>query len=163
MDSIIRSYKPIYFGIKELVCKYIFDKRGEKAISLLDARILFSVDTLRAFLTELTPNEPGKGALTINDWQWGGKYDGRGLRVPNDNDYSDTSQHAHGTAIDAVSKHYTAEELRAFILDNRERFPYVTCLEGGVSWLHMDCRNLPESAPEGAIMIVYPNGKFEYK
>lgn len=162
MAEFLRQYKPAHFDTRELVSKAMYEKRGEKAISLLCPHILYSMDTLRVYLTDLTPSQPWKGALTVNDWMYGGRIHARGRRAPGDNDYSATSQHASGTALDAVSKYYTAQELRNIIIENRELFPYVTCLEGDVSWLHMDSRNLPAGAPEGAIMIVYPNGTYEY-
>lgn len=162
MAVYLRSYKPRYFDIKELVSKAMYKKRGHKAISLLDAHVLYSLDTLRAFLSDLTPDQPKRGSLTVNDWMWGGIYQARALRAPGDDSYSSTSKHAHGMAIDTQSKYYTAEELRNFILENRELFPYITCIEADVSWLHFDTRNLRDDAPEGAIMLVYPNGTFKY-
>lgn len=99
---------------------------------LFDARILQAADQLREEF----------GPLTCNDWHVGGRYTRRGLRVPGMPDYRPTSQHAHGRALDLVSSAHHAESMRARILAHPEKFPGITRMEAGVSWLHIDCANV---------------------
>ncbi|KFA99472.1 hypothetical protein HW45_03685 [Vibrio sp. ER1A] len=162
MDTRLRSYQPKHFATVELVSRKTYAARGEKALQLLDPRILISGDTLREELTALNPDKTEMGALTCNDWYFGGKNQYRGYRAGGEPYYGSYSAHA-GRALDLVSKYHTAEFLREFIIKNREKFPYVTRLEGDVNWLHMDCNNLPSNAPRpDSIMIVYPDGSFKY-
>lgn len=163
IDLRMRSYKPKYFSTVELVSKNVYAVRGEKALQLIDPRILISGDTLREKLSELTPDTPERGILTCNDWYFGGKRNYSCLRVAGEKYYKPYSAHC-GRAMDLISKYYDAEFLREFILENRKDFPYITRIEGGVNWLHIDCNNLPSNAPsQDSIMFVYPDGTFEYK
>lgn len=61
-----------------------------------------------------------------------------------------------------ISKHYTADELRQIIIKHRDRFPYLTRMETGVNWLHIDVFNLPVTAPEGTIMLFSKSGNVKY-
>lgn len=126
--------KSKYFAIEELVPKAIFTKRGEKAWELIDDRLITTLD----FIKERFP----RGTVTINNWKWGGDREWSGLRVPASPYYSETSQHAYGRAIDAVFSHYTAEQIRQDILKNPALYPYIRGVELGVSWLHVDTRNV---------------------
>ncbi|MFW1503910.1 hypothetical protein ACEWBU_23935, partial [Vibrio parahaemolyticus] len=67
-----------------------------------------------------------------------------------------------GQAVDLISNHYTAQELRDLIIKHKDRFPYLTRMEEGVSWLHLDVFNLPEDAPENAILLFTKSGETRY-
>lgn len=155
----LRSYKPIWFKVWELVSRAAWGKRGERALMGIDTRLLITIDTLREILTEI---DPTKAALTCNDWMIGGNRQYSCLRLPSDQYYSEFSAHSRGQGIDLISSHYTADELREIIIKNRDRFPYLTRLEIEVSWVHLDVFNLPEDAPEGAIMLFTPSGEVSY-
>jgi hypothetical protein len=53
-----------------------------------------------------------------------------------------TSQHCHGRAVDATFKKYSAEEIRDDIRKSptAKRYQYITAVEEGVGWLHVDTR-----------------------
>nr|WP_321458707.1 hypothetical protein [uncultured Vibrio sp.] len=158
-DNRLRSYTPKWFQPSELVSREAWRKRGTKVLVGIDTRLLITIDTLREVLEEI---DPSKAALLCNDWVYGGSRQYSGLRLPSDKHYSEFSAHSRGQAVDLISRHYTAALLRQIILDNRERFPYLTRMEKDVNWLHLDVFNLPESAPDGAIMLFGATGSVEY-
>lgn len=123
-----------HFKIQELVPKVIFDAKGEKAWQLIDSRLVEMVDLIK----ERFP----KGTMTINNWLWDGNREWSGLRVAGSPYYSWTSQHSFGRAIDAVFSHYSIDEVREDILNNPDIYKYIKGVELGVSWLHIDVRNV---------------------
>lgn len=124
-------YQPKHFKVQELVPPSIYEKRKEKAIELIDERVLITLDQLREFF----------GLCTINNWNFGGNFSQSGLRTPEAKEYSPTSQHSFGRAMDCKFRDHKAEDIRQHILNNRLLFPYITFMEDGVSWLHFDVRN----------------------
>ena len=134
-------FKCKHFGIKELVSKKVFSDRGNKAWALLDDRALRTLDALRERF----------GSITVNDWQWGGTNQYRGLREPDCQIGAAYSQHRFGRAFDCVFRDTTAQAVREFILDNPGEFPYLSAIEMGTSWLHFDVRN-----PDGTIQTFNP-------
>jgi len=123
-----------WFKIQELVSPQAYKDRGDKAWQLLDDRLLITLDRLREKY----------GSMTINNWSYGGDREWSGLRTPESPYYSKYSQHTHGRACDIIFKHVTAEQVRQDILENPddEIFEYINSLELGVSWAHLDCRNV---------------------
>ncbi len=124
-------YQPKHFTVQELVPQSIYEQRKEKAIELIDERVLVTLDQLRETF----------GPCTVNDWCFGGDYSQSGLRTPEAKEYSPTSQHTFGRAMDCKFKEYEAQEVRRHIVENRIIFPYITFMEEGISWLHFDVRN----------------------
>lgn len=130
-------YKPKHFRVEELVPKHIYQKRGDKALELIDDRVLITIDKLRELL--------GK-PITINNWVWGGDRNWSGLRTAGFykslQAYEDSlSQHKYGRAVDMLVKDMNAADVRKFIYENKHEFPYVTFVEVDISWVHIDCRN----------------------
>jgi hypothetical protein len=111
-------YLPKYFSLNEC-----FPPDFPKSWKYFDERILISADKLRETFGALWCNGNG---LT----QCGFRTNG-----------SVTSQHRFGRALDLHSNKYSSEEMRKYIIRNREMFPYIKFLELSVSWLHIDCRN----------------------
>ena len=120
-----------HFGIEELVPKEVFKKRGNKAWELLDESALMTIDKLRDKF----------GSMTINNWKWGGDRNWSGLRTSDSPYYSAFSQHSFGRAFDIIFKSVTTDEVRNYILDNPDEFPFISGIEMGTSWLHIDTRN----------------------
>ncbi len=135
-------YKCNHFKIYELVTPEMYNKWGEKCWQLFDERILITLDALRERF----------GSCVVNDWKWGGRFDDSGFR--DENFYSSVeayfrsrSQHKFGRAVDAKFK-VPAHEVRKYILENPDEFPYVTFIEVGplkdgsvMTWVHIDVRN----------------------
>lgn len=126
------------FKIQELVPEEVYNIHGDGAWTLVDIRLTASIDAIKERFPE--------GSMTINDWLWNGDRNWSGLRTPDSPWYSKTSQHAlHPNdlvfrAIDCIFSDYDVEEVRQYIINNPEEFPYIKGIELEVSWLHIDTR-----------------------
>jgi len=126
------------FRIEELVPKQVYEDLGEEAWELVAKELKLSIMAIKLAFPE--------GTMTINNWVWGGNRQWSGLRTPDSPYYSKTSQHTLDfedrvfRAIDAVFSHYETEEVRQYIIDNPEEFPFIKGIELDVSWLHIDTR-----------------------
>ena len=130
----IPQYKPDYFTIEELVPESVSKSVKERYLwNIFDYRILVTADRLRKRY----------GKLLANTWPWGGRHRYRGYRPQECKIGSKYSQHRYGRAIDLEPMIVTAEEIRQDILSgqNEETFEYITAIELGTSWLHIDCRS----------------------
>lgn len=129
-----------YFGIKELVCKDVHAKFGEKAWDFLDERLLRTLLFIRENL--------GK-PMTVNNWASGGSFSQRGLRCNLCQLVSDktkkgqlyVSAHMQGTACDFDVKGMTAAQVRQWLSNNKHMLPFPIRAEDGVTWVHIDMRN----------------------
>jgi len=128
-------YRTKHFKIYELVPKAIYyatpESKHHRLWQLFDDRALITLDLLR----------DRYGSATVNDWYWGGSNEFGGWRPGDCKVGSELSQHKRGRAFDPKFKSITADEIRKDILKDQSLFPFITCLEMGVSWLHFDTRN----------------------
>jgi len=131
------GYVPKHFKIHEFVDPATYRARGDKAIALIDWRMLWTMDAIREYFDV---------PITINNWFWGGPRKWSGIRYANSDEYSQFSQHSYGRAIDFVSAKMVAAEMRKKIMDNpnEEAFQYITTIENftNMNWVHIDCRVL---------------------
>lgn len=135
--------KLIYFDLKELVCKDVYDTYGKMAWSFFDSRLLITIDRLRELL--------GK-PMYVNSWDSGGQYDERGFRCIRCSEVVSkieagkiyVSPHMTGQAIDFDVPGLVAEEVRRFIVAHKNQLPYPIRLEADVSWCHLDTRDLSD-------------------
>ena len=125
--------KSKYFKIHELVPPHIYNKFKNKAWKFIDSRLIETIDTLKEIFN--------KGTMIINNYYWNGGRKWSGLRTPESPYYSETSQHSLGNAVDILFSDYKVEEVRRYILNNIDKFPYIKGMELDVSWLHIDTRN----------------------
>ena len=129
-----------HFKLYELVSPQVYKKYGETAWQFFDPRLLITIDWIREKLDK---------AITINDWQWGGNFDERGLRCNMDPMMVEKTEsgkiycspHPFGQGVDFDVEGMTAHEVRDWLEDNKEDLPYAIRLEKGVNWVHMDVRN----------------------
>ncbi len=128
--------KSKYFKIHELVPKSLYEKYGNKAWRYVDPRLIESIDKLKEHFN--------LGTMTINNYFWGGKREWSGIRTSDSPYYSLGSQHSYANAFDIVFSDYSAEEVRNYIIGNKDLFPHIKGLELGVSWVHLDVRNEDE-------------------
>jgi len=142
-------YKPKYFAstldslAKQVLPEHIYNKEGIAGLRHMDERILITLDVLRKELDK---------PITVNSWSWGGERNASGYRDivyygTLDAYAHSTSQHKSGRALDFQVKGMTAQEVRFFILENKEKFPHIKFLEVGplssgqdMNWVHIDCR-----------------------
>ena len=145
------SYRPKYFALNELVPPDVIQARGEQAWQLMDERILRGADWLREKF----------GPCVING-KFGGKgFSESGLRNPLTTTGARWSQHKFGRAVDMKFLKVNVKEVYDYILANQPeaRANGITCVENinaTPSWLHCDCRLLPETFPSNGILVVNP-------
>ena len=123
-------YIPKFFKAYELVPPEIYASRKNKSFELIDVRVLITLDDLRMFF----------GPCIINDWYWGGHFEQSGLRTVDAPEFSPTSQHTFGRAMDCKFKEASAETVRKFVIETR-LLSHITFLEDDVDWFHFDVRN----------------------
>lgn len=125
-------YKCKHFKIQELVPKHVYKDRGDKAWYLLDDRALETLDQLREQF----------GPVTVNNWMWGGGRQWSGLRTEQSPVGTMYSQHRLGRAFDPLFR-VDIDEVRSYVLDHPDEFPYIRGIEMKVAWLHFDLGNRP--------------------
>lgn len=127
-------YTPTFFTAHEFVPSAIYQEFGEQSWRFIDARMLWTMDAMRIYF-----NRP----ITVNNWHVGGDFEGRGFRPPYSSIGSPLGQHRFGRAVDFDVSAVSADEVRAVILsgDTLDLNRYVTAVELGVRWVHIDCRN----------------------
>jgi hypothetical protein len=145
------SYRPKYFQLHEVVYPGAIQARGEQAWQLMDERILRGADWLREKF----------GPCVING-KFGGKgFTESGLRDPFTTVGAKWSQHKFGRALDLKFSKVNVKEVYDYIIRNpgEARENGITTVENinaTPTWLHVDCRLLPESFPDNGILVVNP-------
>jgi len=124
-------YRSHHFVIQELVPPHVFADRGNKAWELLDVKLLMTLDALRKEF----------GPVVVNNWHLNGDRQWSGLRTEHSPVGSVYSQHRFGRAADCLFVHADVGEVREYILNNSNAFPFINSVELGTSWLHFDVRN----------------------
>lgn len=127
-----------YFKTQEFVSRAMYEARGERSITKMDNRITTFINMLRATLDK---------PITCNTWLWGGGLQWRGYRTVECPEYKEYSQHSDGRGLDFDVKGMSADEVRQWIIDNRELWwvKPITFLESECSWVHIDCRATPNN------------------
>jgi hypothetical protein len=145
------SYRPKYFALNEVVHPAAIQALGERAWTLMDERILRGADWLREMF----------GPCIING-KFGGKgFTESGLRDPFTKTGAKFSQHKFGRALDLKFHKVTCKEVYEYIIRNpgQARENGITTVEDIAftgTWLHIDCRLLPESFPDNGVLVVKP-------
>ena len=130
-----------YFDITEFVSEDVLTKYGEEqSWNFIDSKLLENILYVRETL-----NSP----ITINNWKWGGIFSQRGLRhnmqdiVKKKTNKGSIylSGHVLGCAVDFDVKGMTAQEVRNWLILNKNKLPHNFRLERGVNWVHMDTAN----------------------
>lgn len=148
--EIIKEIKN-YFSIKELVSREVFNKFGHKSWMFFDTDLLHTILIIRKELDK---------PITINNWDYGGSFTQRGLRENTGyyaynktvNKKMYLSAHTMGKALDFDVKDMEAEEVRKWILNNRNILPCKIRLEHKyestqkpITWVHLDTYYLEEN------------------
>lgn len=136
------NFKLKNFIPQEFIPSALHKHRGDKAIECMDYRILNAVDLLRDNMRVLGFDN----GFTVNNWHIGGPRQFSGLRTPDSPDYSPTSQHTFGRAIDFVTK-TPIKEIHKHIIDNPYIYSGIKFIEIDIGWCHIDCRLNSDGAP----------------
>ena len=125
-------YKPKDFTLDELLPPEWMDKGPEDHLwGIFDFSILRAAQVLRDRF----------GPIFINNWAVGGPLKYCGFRPEDCGVGSILSQHKFGRALDLHPTRISADEMRHEIKSRRGTYSEITCIEEGVSWVHIDCRN----------------------
>jgi len=138
-------YKCEHFEIEELVSPAVHEARKHKQDwwRFFNPLALKGLDKLR----------DRYGSITINNWKWGGIYDGRGFHFQGEEKRSEFSGHRQWGSFDLSPNEVTAEEMRVDLLGFEptengilapiEGFEEITELEYGITWFHVRfCSNI---------------------
>ncbi len=123
-----------HFDLREVVTPEAYAALGDKAIILMDKRIIDVCEELRNYFDE---------PITINNWHSGGQYHESGLRNFDTTTGAKYSQHKYGRALDLKFTHVTPEEVRNEIremFDHFSKFGLTTIEQSTATWVHIDCR-----------------------
>lgn len=133
------NYKPYYFIAEEFGSSKAFALWGSKLLRYIDSRATFTADCLRHIF----------GPTTINSWKWGGNRAYSGIRLQGEPHYREGSDHSYGRSLDMVFSRHSAYEVRKFIEENPELFPFITMVEEGesVNWLHISVGHMSDTFP----------------
>ena len=123
-------YKPKHFSTYELVDRQTYELLGGNAIKLFNEGLLKDLDNLREHFDK---------QITVNDWNWGGVLTQRGFRTSLSETGGKTSQHRKGNAIDFDVEGKTAQQVRDYIVENKDLYPSINRMESNVGWVHIDC------------------------
>lgn len=143
-DCLHNFYVPKFFRAEELVSRETFRLLGaHRVFRYIDSRVLMMADKLAA---KFNFDDDGKriGTTTINNWLWNGNRQYSGLRMPGEPHFKPFSDHTYGRALDMVFSSVTAVQVRDYIEDNPDEFPFITFVEEGenITWLHISTMNL---------------------
>ena len=129
-----------YFGIKELVCKHVYERHGSTAWTFFDPRLLETILFIREGIGR---------PIYVNNWSRGGSLSQRGLRCnlcqlvkdKTDSDKLYMSAHNQGMGIDFDVNGMSAKQVRNWIKEHQEELPHPIRVEEDVNWVHIDVRS----------------------
>jgi hypothetical protein len=138
----MRYYKPVHFCPEEFLPPEIYSIYGDGGLIAMDARILWTADALWEAIAADTHNTI---KIIINDYKWGGNEKQRGYRTDSALlSKAPLSQHRFGRAIDFIISNMSAQLFRANVKAGKyaQALQYVTRIEDGVEWCHLDCASI---------------------
>jgi hypothetical protein len=135
-----------YFSIDEMVCPHVVEKYknwepcnnfGHFAWNFFDMRLLVTLEIIHKLLDK---------SILVNNYKYGGNNSQRGFRCVKCQLMQDvymsgelfTDPHALGKAVDFNVMGMSAEQVRQFIIGNKDHLPYPIRMERGVNWVHID-------------------------
>ena len=132
-----------YFGIKELVCRHVYDKHREYAWQFFDQRLLDILLVIR---------EKIGLPIVINNWAKDGQHTQRGLRcnicpIPKEKTALEKlymSAHCQGMAVDFNVVGMSVQEVHDWLKKNQIFLPHpirVESIESAPTWIHIDVRS----------------------
>jgi hypothetical protein len=125
-----------HFIIKELIPPETYAAEGDASLLHIDERILVTLDQVRDFYGV---------AVTVNNWHRSGNFKYRGYRPSTCEVGATHSMHRLGQAVDFDVHGRRADQVRAELRQNYQRFPFIRRMEDGVSWVHIDLKETGEN------------------
>lgn len=159
-------HKPVYFSLEELVCPHVYYRLGESAWQFFSVQLLETLDWVRERNGPMFVNnwdqyltsdyikyikERASNNLPIIQADLpnapAGLLDERGIRCnmcdlylkKTDKGLIYLSPHFRWQAADFDMQGKHAEEVRQWLVDNKNKLPHSIRLEKNVSWVHLDC------------------------
>lgn len=122
-----------HFDIRELVHPDIYNHPaiGDRCADFIHPNAKYALEDLREVF----------GAITVNDWMIGGRYEDSGLRLPGGSVGSPLSAHRFGCAFDLKFAQATPAEVFYHVLNNQRNFPLISRMESAdytPTWLHVE-------------------------
>ena len=120
------------FDLREYIHTDIYTKIGDRSADFLHPRLIYTVQALRERF----------GAIRINDWHTGGRFESSGLRLPHGGVGAMLSSHKFGTAADLKFASITPEEVQNAINSHQDQYPFISRMENAIitkTWLHIEC------------------------
>jgi hypothetical protein len=131
-----QTYRCKYFKIEEIMCPELLKANGEELCWWMwNKYILWTVDVMRELY--------GVSAL-INNWKQGGQFSYRGARPSTYTQTGPLDPHKFLIALDVNFGQIPASTVINDILTkpNQPEFQFISGLELGVTWNHLDVRNV---------------------
>lgn len=122
-----------WFELHELLPPEVYRGKDD-GWELIDDRLKEVIDVLRGEII--------KAPLICNTWWMNGNRKWSGYRTANCPVGTAKSQHKLGKAVDLLCYKYSAEQMRQMIEAQAEKLPYPVRIEKGVSWLHIDVKDM---------------------
>jgi hypothetical protein len=121
-------YQPKHYTAVDFIPRAIYEKMGQDALMLMHDEVLITMDDI---WDHFYPK-----AITVNNYASGGQWEFRGFRPA----YCivGVAPHRMGYACDFDVEGMTADDARHEIIANRDKFKYITRMEMGVNWVHID-------------------------
>ena len=149
-------YQCKHFDIRELVSPEAYHDRGSRCWELLDDRMLRELDRIRDSFGPMVVNtwhsDNLKRAYGLRQWSglrtmgyWVKEAMCSSERLDAVAKYKRYySQHKYGRAFDCLFKDHSAQDVRESLKATPEVYKGVKAMEEGVSWLHIDSRNVEQ-------------------
>jgi hypothetical protein len=118
-----------HFAPWEFVPRIFYEKMGTDCLQLVNTVMLATADDLRDYFSR---------PVVCNNYLGSGTNEYRGFRPAFCTVGAAESMHRIGGALDLTIQGVSAEEARQAILKHSDKFPYITRMESGVDWLHID-------------------------
>lgn len=136
-----RVYYPKWFRLYELLPPEVFsyedmmqkEKHLQQGWALFDVKLLETIDVIRDIIGY---------PLVCNTWYQDGSRRYSGYRTIGCTTGAAKSQHKLGKAVDLICPKMSAEDMRQKIIANQDRLPYPIRIEDGVTWLHIDTKDM---------------------
>lgn len=137
MIKIDRNYFKLYELLPQDIYRKLYPMHGERLWGIFNKKYRTTINLLRQRY----------GKMVANTWHWGGAHQYRGYRPLDCPVGAILSQHKFFRAVDLVPVDTAIEDIRADIISDRypDEFQYITALEIGVPWLHIDGRERDKS------------------